>query len=201
MLLKNHAVAVVLLAVLSLVVAAQVSCSADEQSEQAKLDARLFAALVNEPMDVGAVEALLKAGAGVNAMSDDGSTPLHWAAEGGSAELVTMLLKAGAEVNAMSNVGWTPLHSAAERGYAWVVTMLLEAGAEVNAKTNSGFTSGFTPLHFAAQSGDAELLTMLLKAGAKPRAADGKGRTPRDLTQDDKCREILWNAMMETPLK
>ena len=56
---------------------------------------------------------LLKAGAEVNAKSDHGGTPLHVAALGGHAVVVTVLLKAGAEVEAKHRGGWSPLHAAA----------------------------------------------------------------------------------------
>ncbi|MFM7135004.1 MAG: ankyrin repeat domain-containing protein, partial [Planctomycetota bacterium] len=82
-------------------------------------------------------------------------------------------------------------------GAAEVVVLLLKAGAEVNAKDNKGGT----PLHRAAGRGHAKVVAVLLKAGANPRATDGEGRTPHSVAKDDKCRDLLWNAMMETPLK
>jgi ankyrin repeat protein len=39
-----------------------------------------------------------------------GSTPLHYAAQGGHVECVNLLLKAKANINAINNAGDTPLH-------------------------------------------------------------------------------------------
>lgn len=77
------------------------------------------------------------------------------------------------------------------------MTTRRSAGAEVNAKA----FNGWTPLHVAATEGHAGVATVLLKAGANPRATDGEGRTPHAVAKDDECRELLWNAMMETPLE
>jgi ankyrin repeat protein len=152
----------------------------------------LHAAATGGRADV--VTVLLKAGAEVNARAGDGTTPLHYAT---TAEVASALLRMSAEVNAKDKSGRTPLHLAAGLGHAEVGTVLLKAGAAVEAKTSAGWT----PLHLAAEKGQAEVVAVLLKAGANPRATDGAGKTPHALAKDEKCRELLWNAMMETPLK
>ena len=87
------------------------------------------------------VEILLAAGADPNArtISDD-HTPLHFAAQHGTAEIVAALLAAGADPNARRKSGWTPLHIAAEFGTATSVTALLEAGADASAAGRNGMT-------------------------------------------------------------
>jgi ankyrin repeat protein len=91
----------------------------------------------------------------------------------------------------------TPVHTAALKGHAEVVTILLKAGAEVNAKV----LENCTPLYYAAENGHAEVVKILLMAGADPRAADRAGKTPHAITQSPECRDLLWSAMMEKPLK
>ena len=91
-------------------------------------------------------DALIRAGAVVNARNCIGHTPLHWAAERDGACCVA-LLEAGADVNAAGRAGWTPLHVAALAGAARAVEHLLAFGADAGARTRSGET----PLHLATQ--------------------------------------------------
>ena len=77
-----------------------------------------------------------------------GWTPLHLAAQAGSAELVRVLLRHNAEVGAVVRtrhtlwLGWTPLHLAAHAGAADVVRLLLEARANPNAVNAKGMCEG-----------------------------------------------------------
>ena len=63
---------------------------------------------------VPAIEALLAAGANVNASTDHGIMPLHEAAFAGHPAAVRALLAAGARPNATTNLGEGPLHVARE---------------------------------------------------------------------------------------
>jgi ankyrin repeat protein len=51
------------------------------------------------------VEALIRAGADVNARDDTGMTPLMYAAMRGSLEIVKFLHKSGADINARADLG------------------------------------------------------------------------------------------------
>jgi len=127
--------------------------------------------------DLAEVRSLLSAGADVNAAHGDGMTALHWAAEGGDAELAEVLLVAGANVGAVTRLGeYTPLHIASRRGRIDVARQLLEAGAAVDAVTSTG---AVTALHFAAASGVVDVVTVLLDHGAKIDAVEtARGQTP-----------------------
>lgn len=59
---------------------------------------------------LGAIEALVKAGASVNCKDEQGGfTPMHLAADAGQCEALEALLKAGASLDPRSAQGWTPL--------------------------------------------------------------------------------------------
>ncbi len=59
---------------------------------------------------LGAIEALIKAGASVNRKDTQGGfTPMHLAADAGQCEAAEALLHAGANLEPCSSQGWTPL--------------------------------------------------------------------------------------------
>jgi ankyrin repeat protein len=77
------------------------------------------------------VEALIHAGAKVDARDDSLRTPLILAASTGQVEIVKALLKAGADVNAQEGVnGETALMCAARDGNLPLVRILLDAKAQ-----------------------------------------------------------------------
>ncbi|KLT22753.1 ankyrin repeat domain protein [Wolbachia endosymbiont of Armadillidium vulgare str. wVulC] len=162
----------------------------------------------------------------VDVQSNDGSTPLSAAAQGGCGGVVKLLLKHGAGVNAKSNEGLTPLHVAAQGGYDDVVELLLDHEADVNAKNIQGLTplhaaalkscdnvvellldhkadvnargdDDFTPLHLAAQRGHGSIVKLLLKHGADVNAKSSQDLTPLSLTLND-CPEVA-NLLFADP--
>lgn len=115
----------------------------------------------------------------VNAVAEDGFTPLHLAAFFGHADALRALLARGAalETTAENPMRVRPLHSAAASGDTEVVRLLVAAGAEVDARQEGGFV----PLHAVAQNGDGAAVDALLEAGADPSLATDDGRTAADL--------------------
>src|SRR5262245_20050348 len=71
----------------------------------------------------------------VNALSADGTSPLHWAVWSEDVETVTILLRAGAKVRTVNRYGVTPLTVAATNGNAAIIDLLLKAGADANTVT------------------------------------------------------------------
>lgn len=137
--------------------------------------------------DVSRVVALLAAGADPcstepdpeHAFTDyprdpDLETPLHWAAEGGHADVVKVLLEAGAPVDPQDDCQRTPLMMASLFGREAVVEVLLNAKANVNAVSQC---STGTALCFAARRGHLRVVVMLLRAGADHRLSEAKGWT------------------------
>ena len=129
--------------------------------------------------DVAGVQTELDKGTDVNAKREDGSTPLHGAAEGGHGEIVKMLIAAGADLHAttvpmLGGGGWTPLHSAARQGHRGIVELLIEKGTDVNAMDSYGKSA----LHDAALEGHKEIVELLITKGADLNAESGYYGTP-----------------------
>ena len=114
-----------------------------------------------------------------------GDQPLHLAAAGFRADMVTELLAAGVDPNAAaSRRKATPLHYAADgapTAPGWdealqVLTMkrLLAAGARINAPDHGGAT----PLHRAVRCRCATAVKFLLAEGAEATVQNHSGSTP-----------------------
>jgi hypothetical protein len=118
-----------------------------------------------------AVEAILNAGADIDARAANGSTPLHWAAGIGSEAAVSLLLSLGADARLTTYTwrrqvfgkgsGRTALHWAAESNHERVVAILAEACAETLGAADE---RGRTPSDVAAEEASAAALKALAKA-------------------------------------
>ena len=148
------------------------------------------------------IKLLIDRGANVKAIDDTHHTPLHWASNKETAEL---LIDAGADVNAKTRrTGETPLYSAARNAaqgasksyemYLGLTKLLLAKGADVNVKLKSGSMikdnkpyrakSGETTLHTVARSYSekyaSEVCELLIASGAKVNELNVKSQTPLD---------------------
>jgi hypothetical protein len=146
-------------------------------------------------------------------MDVDGSTPLHWAVDKGTANQISLLIETGADVNSRTSRGITPLHWATARGLSEQMELLLNAGADVNARDNQGRTplnlaaserlheqmsllldagadintsdyQRATPLHSSVTAADRVGITLLIEAGADATAENADGKTPFDLANE-----------------
>ncbi|MBQ1960542.1 MAG: ankyrin repeat domain-containing protein, partial [Akkermansia sp.] len=77
-----------------------------------------------------AVDALIKAGANVNAQDEDGNTALMDAADEGHTAVVLRLIQAGADVNARDDEGETALRKAIEERHADTAALLRQYSAK-----------------------------------------------------------------------
>lgn len=87
------------------------------------------------------VKDLLTAGAGLEAASTSGDTPLAVAAQLGRTGPGRLLLNAGAQVNPPNKAGETPLMQAAANGHMEMVRLLLQKDAEIGARDEEGNTA------------------------------------------------------------
>jgi hypothetical protein len=107
---------------------------------------------------------LIARGADVN---KTGWAPLHYAATGSHATLITMLLDAHAYIDAESPNGTTPLMMASQYGSAAAVRQLLDAGADASLKNQLGLNAQ----DFAMRSGRQEVFEILAAHLRKQRPA------------------------------
>ena len=118
----------------------------------------------NQPVDK--IEALIKAGADVNAANRYGVTPLSLAAANGNDALIAVLLKSGANAKAADaklSEGRTLLMLAARTGSVASIRQLVAQGAGVNAVETR---TGSTALMWAALENHADAVRALVAAGA-----------------------------------
>ena len=110
------------------------------------------------------VRQLLDQRANVNAVDENGITPLMYAAHSGVTSTVKLLLDRGADVNAKATIlGFTALMNAAGFGDVEMVEALLNKGAKVNETNNDGATA----LTIAQQAGKTGNVKVLRQHGAR----------------------------------
>lgn len=147
-----------------------------------------FAAPLVDAADEGDVQtalALLADGADATAISEDGTTALHWAAYHDAVELARALIEAGADPNVGNDYGSLPLAEAAAIGNPEMIRLLIEAGADVTAANPDGQTA----LMVVARSNKLEAAELLIEAGADVnRAETWRGQTP-----------LMWAAAQSQP--
>lgn len=117
------------------------------------------------------VQSLLEDGASVDLRSAKDPkgmtsmmTPMHFAAEGGRAEVIKLLLRHGASPHATNESGATPFFRAARSGSLKAMRVLYDAGSDID--TSKG--SGFTPLFEAVAQCRPKIACQLLAWGADP---------------------------------
>lgn len=110
------------------------------------------------------VQLLIRAGADVNAASDDNSTPMEIAAFTGHCEIMELLYSHGADVNMRNNQHCSPLMAAANTNQVVAVIFLLEHNADVSLRN----AQGYTVFHVAVASGSLDVIRTLKRKGFVP---------------------------------
>eukprot|EP00698_Gefionella_okellyi_P010467 TRINITY_DN2718_c0_g1_i1.p1 TRINITY_DN2718_c0_g1~~TRINITY_DN2718_c0_g1_i1.p1 ORF type:complete len:1166 (+),score=223.16 TRINITY_DN2718_c0_g1_i1:136-3633(+) len=157
--------------------------------------------------DISEMDRCFKRGNSVNAVSDDGTTPLHFAATSSSPAGVLYLLQRGATVDCRDVLLETPLHKAARYGRVEQMRLLLQVGANCDAVNNRNHVpllgatinmqlcavemllahgasvnfrddDGGTALNWAAATGSVEILRLIIDNGGDLMLIDHHGKTP-----------------------
>lgn len=113
---------------------------------------------------IDVIEALLDAGAPLEAKARNDTTALHCAAMQGHTQTLRYLLDKHASLNARTADGETPLHLAVKTNNLNCAVMLLGSGADTDCTRSDGSTI----LHLCAISGNVEMAIQLVRAGANP---------------------------------
>lgn len=105
----------------------------------------------------------LEKGICVNALNEEGQTPLMMVASCGEYQMAEKLIKEGAQVDYKGKNGWTALMLAAYFGCENISELLLENKADVNLKNDDGATA----LMLAVKEGYFGVSTLLVQQGAQ----------------------------------
>ena len=82
--------------------------------------------LTNPLISAAETQAMIDAGADINATDKYGRMPLHWAAGQGKVEVISVLVQAGVDVNMTKKDGATPFRLAREKK-RWRIAKYLES--------------------------------------------------------------------------
>ncbi len=97
-----------------------------------KVDKLLEDMVSNNLTDRDVIRLLLRNGADINHITDQGNTPLQAAIQQNNLVLVKLLIDYGADVNKPDNTGQTPLHLAKQVKNEFIIRLLVKNGAVDN---------------------------------------------------------------------
>ena len=157
--------------------------------------AQTFGELLSKKDSVGAV-AMIKKGTDVNAVDNNGTSPLMNACRWADDWSVSFLLRHGAKAdNPKSPKGRTPLMiGCAYYSGVGICRMLIDHGANVNAVAQDNIT----PLMLAAHNAKLDVVELLLKKGANPKVRDAAGKTAWDYASKADVSEYLTKSVKDT---
>ena len=147
------------------------SRGADPNSRNGLEFTPIFIAAASHQKDV--VDALIAAGANVDAGSAYGNAVFFAASSANVGAMQTLLAK-GASAQGARNDGMTALMTAAVAGAPPAIDLLLSKGVAIDQEDDNGTTA----LAYAARQGNDDACAVLAKAGASIDLADHDGMTP-----------------------
>ncbi|KAM6488289.1 ankyrin repeat-containing domain protein [Trichoderma sp. SZMC 28011] len=145
----------------------------DEKLRFPLLDGIIFERAVAKGL-IDVVEHYLQKGTDVNALDQNGYTPLISASESRQFEVAKLLIEHGARIDAQDGEGATPLLKAVASGFVELVQVLIDKGADIEGR---GKSSSKTPLLAAASTGHADVVRLLIDHGAQIEAKTGRDST------------------------
>ena len=143
------------------------SCSVEARNNQGQT-------ALHAASSVDIATKLISSNADVNATTDLGETPLHFAARNGDIQVAELLIKNGADPFKVDKSNDTVLHEAAMAGNEITRYMLKYLSSIINARNKCGET----PLYVAASRGSGEVVKSLLNASADASIVSKRGLSP-----------------------
>lgn len=101
-------------------------------------------------------------------------TPLSWAADYASKDMLQLLLKHDQNPDGHKNLEVSPLMYAAENGNKTIIERLLQ---QTNVNPDYQSSGGPTALSYAAKTGQLRIIQLLLRNGADPEKSDSVAET------------------------
>ena len=123
---------------------------------------------------VQVVKSLIERGADPSLMDNRGWNSLHFAANGGDADIIDLIHTQVPNIESKTGDGCTPLMIAAVNSKLHAVRWFLEKGATVTREDNSGANA----LHFAAEGGDTDIIDLIHTHLLNIESKTSQGRTP-----------------------
>ena len=115
----------------------------------------------------------------VTELDRDGNTILHYAAEAGAEDIITLIVALDGDVNARNKKGETPLFLAIKNGFNYAAKRLIELGTDTSIRNAAGKTAAETVVqwHFlnAVRNGNVQTAKDCLKRGANVDDIDVNG--------------------------
>lgn len=140
------------------------------------------------------MQLLLLAGADVNAVDDEGSSPLRAAIMSQNTNAVKFLIENGADVSHPGKQGETPIFTAVRNRNNDVRDLLIAAGARMDSVDKDGNTL----LMVAAEAGNKAFVQKLLEHGIEVNESNAEGNTAIHLSVSDvELLKLLLNAGAE----
>ena len=121
-----------------------------------------------------AVKWFLEKGASVACENNVGWNTLHYAAQGGVTDIISLIHTHLPNIESKTSNGYTPLMVAASHGELLAVKWFLEKGATVACENNIGWNT----LHYAAMGGDTDIISLIHTHLPNIESKTGKGLTP-----------------------
>lgn len=143
-----------------------------QSDEESKQENALFDAIEQED-DVAVLKALQE-GAEVNALDEDGKSPLMHAVDDGLVDIARILLDHKADVDCLNPGGVTSLASIASINWPDMASLLLERKANVHAKMKANVTMMDMALHLG---GNAPVVKLLLEHKIDVNEVDRRGNS------------------------
>lgn len=145
-------------------------------------------------------EALIQAGADVNAVDQHRTPALIWAVVYRNIEIVRLLIQSKANIDAQEINGETPLHHAVRNHSEPIIKLLVKHSTSLNIQN----VEGEPPLLSAGGRGSITVAKLLVEAGADPFVKDNNGRSAFDIEivssyyERQKLMESLFDSSKET---